>query len=186
MVPIVPGVRRKRTEDDQSSGSSSDAIDSMRPVAPKPRKRRRTILSAFSSIDIGKGESGGEEEDADSSQAVVDDEGYEEYSTSSSLEDEDDGDMKLLSDKEQAERKVMLDMVFGPKAKDPVDYKLQNMIRETLQKATAEPGSQDDMNIDASYSRASSVSLGEPEMKRSNSLPNIDAFMEDDSTMDTT
>jgi hypothetical protein len=135
-VRIVPplvssGIRtRKRCDDD----SASTENDSMRPLAPESRrnKRRRTLLvDAFSSISLKKegdklSESYGRtknsrpnqtkrkdeslDEDADSSQAVAEDDGG--YTTNSSLEVEDGDtedygeDEPMLSDKEATRKDV--------------------------------------------------------------------------------
>jgi hypothetical protein len=126
------GIRtRKRCDDD----SASTENDSMRPLAPEPRrsKRRRTLLvDAFSSISLKREgdempESHGhkrnsrpnqtkrkdeslDNEDADSSQAVAEDDGG--YTTNSSLEVEDGDtedygeDEPMLSDKEATKKDV--------------------------------------------------------------------------------
>jgi hypothetical protein len=134
-VRIVPplvssGIRtRKRCDDD----SASTENDSMRPLAPPSRrsKRRRTLLvDAFSSISLKKEGEGDEsqgrkansrpnqpkrkdeslDEDADSSQAVAEDDGG--YTTNSSLEVEDGDtedygeDEPMLSDKEATKKDV--------------------------------------------------------------------------------
>ena len=165
-----------------SAGSSSFAeVDSMRPVAPRARKRRRTILDAFNSISLtnsnnkkqknqtsshqqanpsnpnnsNTGTEGEETEDgadADSSQAVADEDGrdHEDITTSSidDYDDDEDGDGQdmvddsclLLSDKEEAQRNVMFELVLGPMAantktrKNPVDVKIDAMIRNSREK----------------------------------------------------
>ena len=153
----------------------------MRPLAPPARKRRRTILDAFQSIHIQNED----EEDADSSQAVADIEG--EDVSDSTIEDEESQEDHLLSDREEAERKVMLELVLGPtkKAKrDPVDQKMAAMVRDTIKKAApttttttmtaaaAAGATRDDMHIEAPYSR--SANLPPPvAMERSNSLPDM-------------
>ena len=174
--------RRKRDDD---SSCASSAFDSIRPVVP-PKKRRRTILDAFQSICLYKGEeavkTGGDDEDADSSQAVAAwDDGEEACSTDSSLDDDEDN--RLLSDREEVERKVMLELVFGPNSEvlqfptNPVDAKLQDLIRQSLQQVspTDHATTHDDMTIDVVYSRMSPTETpGERlAMTRSNSLPNI-------------
>jgi hypothetical protein len=188
--------RRKRDDD---SSCASSAFDSIRPVVP-PKKRRRTILDAFQSIRLYKGEetdkAGGDDEDANSSQAVAAwDDGEEACSTDSSLDDDEDN--RLLSDREEVERKVMLELVFGPNSEvlqfptNPVDSKLQDLIRESLQQVspTDHATTHDDMTIDVVYSRMSPIETpGERvAITRSNSLPNI--FASADSageSMDTT
>jgi hypothetical protein len=211
MVPIIPVVERKRVDreedievevaNDDSSGSS--AIDSMRPVVPLPRRkrRRRTIVDAFHHINLTSRKNGEqrqyekEDGDADSSQAVAKFEAsdVDVYSTTSSLEDEyeddEDQDDRLLSDRDENERNVLLELVFGPTApglapKNPVDLKLQELIRQSLQQQHQVPRSlcdggeeetQDDMNIDAVYSRSafSESRQGADSIRRSNSLPNV-------------
>lgn len=192
-----PNSRRRGREDaadashadEASSASSSQAADSMRPLAPPARKRRRTILDAFQSIHIQNED----EEDADSSQAVADIEG--EDVSDSTIEDEDESqeEDRLLSDREEAERKVMLELVLGPtkKAKrDPVDQKVAAMVRETIKKAavpmpavppfSASSSSKDDMHIEVPYSRSSAAILPPPPpLERSNSLPDMSTLGDD-------
>lgn len=175
--------------DEASSASSSQAADSMRPLAPPARKRRRTILDAFQSIQIQNEE----EEDADSSQAV-DIEG--EDVSDSTIEDEESQDDRLLSDREEAERKVMLELVLGPASKpNPVDQKVAAMVRASLRQAAADPNGptvattvsthRDDMHIETAYSRSSSANLPPPApLERSNSLP--DMALVDHDSMDMT
>jgi hypothetical protein len=85
-----------------------------------------------------------------------------------------------MSGADKAQRAVMLELVFGPKPEeapaDPVDAKMESLIRESLHKAVAgEPITQDDMTIDAAYSRASSTSEFDfiPRRPRSNSTTGI-------------
>lgn len=177
--------RRKRdsTDNDSQLSDESSAIDSSRAVAPKPRrKRQRTFLNAFSSITLQKqdGDFTSEDEyaDADSSKAVAD-EAYDcACSVSSSLEDELSQEDRFLSDKEEAERKVMLELVFGPEqGTDVVDAKLADLVRKSITQAT-KMGSTDDMELDASYQRSieRSASPGSSltgSLKRSSSLPSI-------------
>ena len=151
----------------------------MRPLAPPARKRRRTILDAFQSIHLQNED----EEDADSSQAVADIEG--EDVSDSTIEDEDlSQEDRLLSDREEAERKVMLELVLGPTPKkNPVDQKVAAMVRETIKKATvpnaaaiapASFSTRDDMHIEVPYSRSSVAAHSPPAaMERSNSLPDM-------------
>lgn len=184
--PGTAGFDNHSQVDEASSASSSQAADSMRPLAPPARKRRRTILDAFQSINIQNED----EEDADSSQAVADIEG--EDVSDSTIEDEESQEDPLLSDREEAERKVMLELVLGPKnsKRHPVDAKVAEMVRETIQKvATTAPAAtttRDDMHIDTSYSRASVTdSAGPPvaSLERSNSLPDM-FTLDSDSAMD--
>jgi hypothetical protein len=188
--------RRKRDDD---SSCASSAFDSIRPVVP-PKKRRRTILDAFQSICLYKGEeadkAGGDDEDANSSQAVAAwDDGEEACSTDSSLDDDEDN--RLLSDREEVERKVMLELVFGPNSEvlqfptNPVDVKLQELIRESLQHVspTDHATTHDDMTIDVVYSRMSPTETSGERVSitRSNSLPNIFASAGSaEGSMDTT
>lgn len=207
--PTTQAMRRKRgavvgenSYDDSSS--SSRGADSMRPVA-LPRKRRRTILNAFQSISLqnNKNKTVGdnvfpasgvefgaieENEDADSSQAVAAI-GDNDYDTSSLEDGDNDVDDRMLSDKEKCERKVMLELVFGPGSefsrKDPVDLKIQQLIRGSMQgmNRSTSNQSQDDMNIEPVYSRTSPIVQGVAPglvsnpplfpLKRSNSLPDM-------------
>ena len=179
--------------DEASSASSSQAADSMRPLAPPARKRRRTILDAFQSIHLQNED----EEDADSSQAVADIEG--EDVSDSTIEDEESQEDRLLSDREEAERKVMLELVLGPAKKvkrDPVDQKVAAMVRETIKQVSNHDGAavlptaaavatRDDMHIEAPYSRSSVANLPPPAaLERSNSLPDMSTL--DNDTMEIT
>lgn len=83
------------------------------------------------------------DDEADSSQAVAD---FEDDDSTIADDYEDDDDSSalphhgLLSDREEAERKVMLEMVLGPKEtakKNPVDEKVAALVRQSLQKASA-------------------------------------------------
>jgi hypothetical protein len=92
----------------------------------------------------------------------------------------DSEDAQSMSGADKAQRAVMLELVFGPKPEeapaDPVDAKMESLIRESLHKAVAgEPITQDDMTIDAAYSRASSTSEFDfiPRRPRSNSTTGI-------------
>jgi hypothetical protein len=189
--------RNKRRVDDACDSSISSTIDSTRAVAAtttrsQRRKRQRTLLDAFNSIRLRQQQDPAmtdyANEDADSSQAHMN-EDHVGYNSNSSLEDDDDDDRDIfLSDKEEAERKVMLEIVFGPNSefvpqrnKDPVDKKLQVLIRKSLEEASnATSAVADDMTIDTPYQRSSIVS---PKTRRSLSMPNI---LEDDcSSMDT-
>lgn len=184
-----------------SVGSSSLGAegDSMRPLAPPARKRRRTIIDAFSSINLNHrnnnnnnfgGHNSGEEtegdgggDDADSSQAVAEHEGDD--ITTSSIEDdctdgqayEDHDRFLLLSDKEEAERKVMFELVFGPLAgrpleepvlKNPVDVQLDKMLardarrmqqqqQKDLKNQMVPVAVQDDTKIHPPYARPFSM-----------------------------
>jgi hypothetical protein len=169
--------------DEASSACSSQGADSMRPMAPPARKRRKTstILDAFSSIHIQTEE---EEDDADSSQAVADID--EEDVSDSSLEDDESQDGRLLSDREEAERKIMLQLVLGHRkiaeAQDPVDQKVTAMVRETIKQVIVPPrpaGAKDDMTIDAPYNTRSSSRLGGGTLERSNSLPDMSSLGND-------
>jgi hypothetical protein len=189
---MSPIGRRKRDDD---SSCASSALDSLRPVVPPKKRRRTTILDAFQSICLYKGgEEVGDEEDADSSQAVADwGNGDEACSTDSSLDDDEDN--RLLSDKQEAERKVMLELVFGPNSEietptTSVDAKLKELIRESLlQVNPTDHATQDDMTIDTAYSRIShpETSGERVPIARSNSLPNIFASSGSaEESMDTT
>ena len=191
--PAATDNHSQQGADEASSASSSQAADSMRPLAPPARKRRRTILDAFQSIHIQNED----EEDADSSQAVADIEG-EDVSDSTIEDDEGSQEDRLLSDREEAERKVMLELVLGPKSKpDPVEQKVAAMVRETIKQvavtttngdnsivipAAATATSRDDMHIETPYSRSSTADLPRPAaLERSNSLPDMTLVMDSDS-----
>ena len=131
------------------------------------RKRRRTnILEQLQQIDISNGEVGVPNQILE--QAGLDDNSQ----TLTSSDSEDDGDSQILplSDVELAERSAMRGIVFGrPRGRsppNPVDRKLQSLVRKSLdnlqkgnhplifeEKSITE--SQDDMTIDPAYSRPS-------------------------------
>ncbi|GKY92812.1 hypothetical protein MPSEU_000250800 [Mayamaea pseudoterrestris] len=185
--PAVIRPRKRDLTDNDSQSQLSDessAIDSSRAVAKPRRKRQRTFLNAFSLITLQRPSDSmecpsDEDDDADSSKAVADEGDECGYSVTSSLDDDLSQEDRLLSDKEEAERKVMLELVFGPETehKDIVDAKLEGLIRKSLQKATT-VGSVDDMDLETSYQRSSDAgtvsSLGTTSsMKRSSSLPSV-------------
>jgi hypothetical protein len=155
-------------------------------------------LDAFQSIQIqGNNLDEGEDDEADSSQAVADFE--EDDSTIADDEDEESAlpHHGLLSDREEAERKVMLELVLGPrelKKKNPVDQKVAALVRQSLQKAAAVAPTtvkgattadthQDDWHLAYTMMsnddmQTSSISTGNrdmpppaPILERSNSLP---------------
>lgn len=162
----------------------------MLPQVPPSKKRRRTIIDAFQLINLrtehqrrgvevspGSNEAiGNGDDEADSSKAVA--EFAEALSTTSTIEDyDDDADSadyelgKLLSDREESERKVMFSLVFGPPSpSDPVESKIQKWIRSQQNVPRELQEAQDDMHVDASYSLPSSRAF---RPTRSNSLPNI-------------
>jgi hypothetical protein len=170
-------------------------------------KRRRTIVDALQSISLDHREG---EQDVDVPDQIVQMENDHNHSLTSSSDDNDSEEEEpvLLSDVEKAQRAVMLELVFGSNTttattttpssipqpqnhqqlipSNPVDAKIESMIRESLQKAvkgenpmsTTSLGcaAQDDMTIDTSYnSRASSGAddfvFSSPRRPRSNSLP---------------
>ena len=208
---------------------SSVGADSMRPQVPLKKKRRRTIIDAFqlinirtehqrksSSIEISPGSrtdgnspERNNEDDADSSRAVA--EFAEAFSTTSTLEDDDEeddleseeDDRLLLSDREESERKVLLDLVFGgpPQlSKDPVENRFQLWLQSQQHDVSQEI--KDDTFVEASYHSSRSITnLGDTTgtgtaagastsscsrhvrnpsilLKRSRSLPHI--FSDDD------
>lgn len=182
-------IRRKRGETDSSatSGDDESEIDSMRPVVPTPRrKRRKKLTDAMKSMNLHR-ESEGEDEDADSSQAVADDDEEADAYTASSLDDDDDFSHLEDEDDEQtnepaidvgqqAQRKVMFELVFGPeRPSSAVDARLEDLIRNSLQQATlASAQTQDDMSMDTCfYCRPSIPMFHQPLRTRSNSLPNM-------------
>jgi hypothetical protein len=209
MVPIIPGIRstpsnsssnatsgNKKREATSSVGPVDDGseADSMRPQAPeyyfRRNKRRRTVIDAFNSISLQKEDS---DADADSSQAIAEEVEEEYYcnSSASSLEDVDDeeidplADETLLSDTEvsrnAAERKVMLELVFGPEDRDPVDRKLHQLVKKSLDRVAAGElpiETKDDMSLNTIYNSTCDSDITFPrdsvyELKRSNSLPEM-------------
>jgi hypothetical protein len=208
MVPIIPGIRS--TQSNSSNGTNANKkreatssvapvddgseADSMRPQAPeyyfRRNKRRRTVIDAFSSISLQKEDS---DEDADSSQAIAEEVEEEYYcsSSASSLEDVDDEEIDplaeetLLSDTEVSrnavERKVMLELVFGPEERDPVDRKLHQMVKKSLDRVAVGElpiETKDDMSLNTTYNYTcdSDITFSRDsvyELKRSNSLPEM-------------
>jgi hypothetical protein len=182
----MTAIRRKRDDDStfhsasQCSGSlaldasqsSMVALDASTigedsSMPRRRRKRRRTnILEQLQQIDISNGEVGVPNQILE--QAGLDDNSQ----TLTSSDSEDDGDSQILplSDVELAERSAMRGIVFGrPRGRsppNPVDRKLQSLVRKSLdnlqkgnhplifeEKSITE--SQDDMTIDPAYSRPS-------------------------------
>jgi hypothetical protein len=86
---------------------------------------------AFRSFNIGKEKVPQQQAVSNSDDDMLDTANDDDESTSSSLEDE-----LLLTDKERAERKVMLELVFGKSHYDVVEAKLQEWIRRTAREAT--------------------------------------------------
>jgi hypothetical protein len=181
-------MRRKRDDDSSLSmcsdcqtdplagidASSLSQADSNR-ACRKPKKRR-TIVDAFQNFNLDRSIPqeavlGGVEDD---SSLLAGGPETDNHSLTSDSEDD-----KSISVAGRAQRAVLLQLVFGQKPAgtppvDPVDAKVESLIRESLHKAVAgEPFTQDDMTIDAAYSRASSTSEFDffPRRSRSNSLP---------------
>jgi hypothetical protein len=156
-------------------------------------KRRRTIVDALQSISLDRREE-------DVPDQIVQMENDNNHSLTSSSDDSEEEEPLLLSDVEKAQRAVMLELVFGNNTSpssitqrpqpqnpliiqsNPVDAKIESLIRESLQKAVKGENpipttslTQDDMTIDPSYSRASSSTddfiFSSPRRPRSNSLP---------------
>ena len=186
-----------------NGGAGASEVDSLQPVVPpKKKKRRRHLLDAMASINLRHKASEDEQhpntiqhstddEDADSSQAVADDdEEADAYSINSSLDDDDDdidiedeeedgenGTLRPSSGQQQAQRKFLFELVFGPeKPQSVVDLRLEELIRRSIRESVAPPAaaphSQDDMSIDGcSYCRPSVPLQRAPFRIRSNSLP---------------
>jgi hypothetical protein len=182
-------MRRKRDDDSSLSMCSDCQADPLAGVdasslsqadsnrAYRKPKRRRTIVDAFQNFNLGR--SGIPPEAvlggvADDSSLLAGAPETDDHSLTSDSED-----AQSISDAGIAQRAVMLELVFGqePEAArpiDPVDAKLESLIRDSLHKAVAgEPIAQDDMTIDTAYSRASALSEFDfiPRRPRSNSLP---------------
>lgn len=122
-------------------------------------------MDAFRSVSISRETvvGGDEDEDADSSRAM---QGDADSTASSDIESDDD---QLLSDREHATRGMLFEMVFGDShgLKDPVEKKLQVMIRESMQQAN-QIESEDDRQMESSGKSNSKSYEG---LKRSNSMP---------------
>jgi hypothetical protein len=177
---------------DASSLSQADTNRAHR----KP-KRRRKIVDAFQNFNLGRSIPQeavlGRVEDVSSLLSGGPLSETNDLSLTSDSEDD-----QSISDVDKAQRAFMLELVFGKKPDegapriDPVDAKVESLIRESLSKAVAgEPITQDDMTIDATYSRASSTSEFDfiPRRPRSNSLlmefdETADAKLVVDATMD--
>lgn len=160
--------------------TSTIATDSS--FAHRRRKRRRTnIIDQLQHINISNGEVGVPDQIVETNIDVDDN---SQTLTSSDEEDKDDvttgsrnnnnivhnhhtNHCELLSDVEKAQHKIIRELVFGrpksPPPANPVDRKLQALVRQSLQNVTkGEPPippanhisqSQDDMTIDPAYTK---------------------------------
>jgi hypothetical protein len=186
----MTAIRRKRDDDStfqsnsQCSGSlanmdasqssmvalDASTIGTDSSLPRRRRKRRRTtIVDALRQIDISNGERGVPNQILE--HAVQDD--NSQTLTSSESEGEDDDNSQILppSDAEVAQRIAMRELVFGrplvPAPPDPVDRKLQALVRKSvenvkegqhpfaLEAANPITESQDDMAIEPVYTRPS-------------------------------
>jgi hypothetical protein len=118
--------------------------------------------------------------------------GEDDNSLTSASDDE-----QLMSDAEQAQRKIMLELVYAAaKARasppvNPVDAKVENLIRESMRRAALGAPlvetSADDMTLDTCYNSTMSTmsDLSLPGVRpRSNSLP-TESSQSDKGFMDT-
>ena len=193
----------------QSSMAALDAstIATDSSVIRRRRKRRRTtIVDQLQQINISNGEVGVPNQILE--HVVVDDNSQTLTSSSGSDDEDEDNDHSQIlppSDLELAQRAVMRDLVFGrpqpPPPPNPVDRKLQALVRQSLENVQTGhhpfelnriTESQDDMHIDTAYSRPTNPSFFDsflvgrpgdlmppipqprpvpPQRKRSNSLP---------------
>ena len=179
---------------DASSLSQGDSCRTSRAECP-PRKRRRTIVDALNHIAIS------EKPQQIPTEAVFGDDGDDSSLIAGgpgtgddhSLTSHSDVEDELLSDADQAQRAVLFDIALGKQAErqnDPVDTKLESMVRESMKRAAGglppvkRRPSRDDMTIETSYSKGN-PSMNNPRedfimnppplpfasRKRSNSLP---------------
>ena len=184
-------MRRKRDDDSSLSMCSDCQADPLAGVdasslsqadsnrAYRKPKRRRTIVDAFQNFNLGPSIPqealllGGV---ADDSSLLAGGPETDDHSLTSDSED-----AQSTSDADKAQHAVMVELVFGQKPEgapapvlDPVDAKVESLIRESLHKAIAGKSiTQDDIKIDVAYSRASSTEEFALVQRRprSNSLP---------------
>jgi len=181
----MTATRRKRDDDSshmnsQCSDSFALDISSTSQAYSRAQKRRRTLIDALQQVSVN-----------DVPDQILGDEVLDDNSQLSSEDDLDDGspiipkgsasaknniETHLMSDVQEAERAVMFDLVFAPPpSANPVDRKLEAMIRESLQQAAqGRPPTmtQDDMDIETSYAQpCSNKPICEPKRQRSNSMP---------------
>jgi hypothetical protein len=175
-------------------------------------KRRRTIVDQLQQINLDREDVDVPDQILD--RVVVDDNSL--TSSEAGEDDDDDDDQPdashlLLSDVEKAQRAVMLELVFGPGssssssgglatttrtttqvglaslvAANPVDRKIETLIRESVQKVAngeaplpglAPPVQKDDMFIEPSYTRPTTTDefrWATRRRQRSNSLPSME------------
>lgn len=160
-------------------------------------KRRRTaILDAFQSISLNRELPQREESMSTTGSSYFDDTGEND-------EDESGGCTPLLSDREEVERQVMLDLAFGRPTgarRHPVDEKVEEWIRRDYLRrqqfereiAPSTPH-QDDMHLDHGiiYREQSEPLLSPavaafPHVQRSQSLSNLKEAVEDKMDIDMT
>jgi hypothetical protein len=206
-------------------------VDAPQPeLVRSPKRRKKDIMNAFQSISLWKNNPSGCDltqqpppfpsaiHNESSQNNVLPPEfpnilrNHSENDEILELEDDDDQSIEsddidghLLSDREEVERKVMLDLVYGSGTairKHPADVKVEEwvrrdaMIRQQKQQEEEEgrPSTQDDMCLDhmSVYHRSTGNSSYQPDLQfarriqRSNSLPNME--LEDagaDSSMET-
>lgn len=162
-------------------------------ISPPSRKRRRTIVDAFGEISLEKEIQPSAEwieednnsmhsseirmRDKDMTMATDPISNY----TSDDHIDDDEEQERPLSAKEIAEREIMRQIVFGAtsteRRTDPVDRRLQELIRESFKQDIKPDTMMCDMNVETSYNRPSPSMVVEGEGRpRSNSLPDGDDF----------
>lgn len=172
--------------------------DSIKEEERTVKRRRTAILDAFQSISLNTRELPQREESMSTTASSYFDE---------IVENDDDGDESddgcndpLLSDREEVERQVMLDLAFGRPTgtrRHPVDEKVEEWIRrDYLMRQQFEryiaPSTphQDDMHLDhgivyreqsASFSSPTNIF---PQIQRSQSLSNLKEAVEDKMDVD--
>ena len=192
--------------------SLAGTFDSSDDVSELPRKRRKTnIMESFKSFSLKQ-----PDEIPRKAQHPEREEQYLDTERSSFHEDDeinsqesDDQDATMLSDREEAERKIMYELVYGPeksgRPRHPVDAKVEEWIQQEIRRRKKmaitsdqqQHTTQDDMKLDhmsiyqdasrtyRALDSATSRSLGQ--IQRSNSLPNVSSIMDvdGDAVMDT-
>jgi len=153
-------MRRSRCD----NNSKKDMMVSETPEVVRAGKRRRTILEAFHGMTLRTADSS--HSDCNSSLATVgsmeqqhDDENDESLSPDCDKEEQVEDEImqmqiqQIPSDQEQANQKIVYELVMGKQHKDVVTLRLEEMIRQTRLQANsvvaaAAAASKDDFNLE--------------------------------------
>ena len=212
MLSPITGSSPQRKRHGNDGCASQGTFEANGIVSGLPRKRQKTnIMESFKSFSL-------KQPDEIPNRAQHPQRQQQSFDTNKSSfhedddinsEDSDAQDTPMLSDREEAERKVMYELVYGPSrsgGRHPVDVKVEEWIQREIwrrkQLATAidqqqQHTTQDDMNLDhmaiyqdtagnQSY-QALDGGASSSSRPRSNSLPNVSSTMEvdGDAVMDT-